>query len=41
MAVLVLISSQLEFNHHIRYALPVLGFGYVFAGIVGRWFSDG
>nr|WP_303652786.1 glycosyltransferase family 39 protein [Paludisphaera mucosa] len=30
--VLVLVSSQTQFNHHVRYALPVLGFAMVFAG---------
>lgn len=30
--VLVLVSSQLEFNHHVRYVLPVLGFAFVFIG---------
>jgi hypothetical protein len=34
--VLVLVSSQLEFNHHVRYALPVLGFTFVFIGSVAR-----
>ncbi len=32
--VLVLVSSQLEFNHHVRYVLPVLGFVFVFIGSV-------
>jgi hypothetical protein len=33
--VLVLVSSQLEFNHHVRYVMPVLGFTFVFIGCVG------
>ncbi len=35
LTVLVLVSSQLEFNHHVRYVLPVLGFTFVFIGSVG------
>ena len=31
-AVLLLVSSQLEFTHHVRYVLPVLGLLTVFAG---------
>jgi hypothetical protein len=38
-AVLGLVSSQLEFNHHVRYVLPVLAFSSIFAGGVGRWFN--
>ena len=38
-AVLALVGSQMEFNRHVRYALPVLGFAYVFAGATGTWFS--
>ncbi len=38
--VLVLVSSQLEFNHHVRYVLPVLGFDYTFAGITAWWFVN-
>lgn len=34
--VMALVSSQLEFNHHVRYVLPVLGFTFVFVGSVGR-----
>lgn len=34
-AILVIVSSQLEFNHHLRYVLPVLGFTFVFIGSVG------
>lgn len=34
LAVLFLVSSQLEFNHHVRYVLPVLGFTFVFIGRV-------
>lgn len=37
--VLVLVSSQLQFNHHVRYVLPVLGFTYVFAGANTAWYS--
>jgi len=36
--VMVLVSSQLEFNHHVRYVLPVLGFCYVFAGVNAWWY---
>lgn len=35
---MVLVSSQLEFNHHVRYVLPVVGFAYVFAGICSWWY---
>ncbi|SFI64882.1 ArnT family glycosyltransferase [Planctomicrobium piriforme] len=38
LTLLVLVSSQLEFNHHVRYVLPVLGFAYVFAGVTAFWF---
>lgn len=31
-AVLILVSSQQEFNHHVRYVMPVLGFAIVFSG---------
>lgn len=37
--VLVLVSAQLEFNHHVRYVLPVLGFAFVFSGITTSWFA--
>ncbi|MEZ6128057.1 MAG: phospholipid carrier-dependent glycosyltransferase [Planctomycetaceae bacterium] len=37
MAVLVLVSSQTEFNHHLRYVLPIFGFLFVLAGLPGRW----
>jgi hypothetical protein len=37
--VLVLVSSQLEFNHHVRYVLPVLGFAFVIIGAAAFWFS--
>ncbi len=33
-ALLALISSQTEFNHHLRYALPCLGLGLIFLGQV-------
>jgi hypothetical protein len=36
--VLALVSSQLQFNHHVRYALPALGLVMVFVGSVARWF---
>lgn len=35
---LALVSSQLEFNHHVRYVLPVLGFAFVLTGVTARWF---
>lgn len=35
----VLVSSQLEFNHHVRYVLPVLGFAFVMSGVTARWFE--
>lgn len=38
--VLVLVSSQLEFNHHLRYVLPVLGFAYTLAGVTAWWFTQ-
>ncbi len=38
-ALLVLVSSQTEFNHHVRYVLPVLGFAFVFIGINSEWFA--
>lgn len=38
LAVLALVSSQLEFNHHVRYVLPVLGFTFVFIGATALWF---
>ena len=31
-SLLLLVSSQLEFNQHVRYVLPVIGFACVFAG---------
>ena len=37
LAVLILVSSQLEFNHHVRYVLPVLGFTFVFTGVTACW----
>jgi 4-amino-4-deoxy-L-arabinose transferase-like glycosyltransferase len=41
LALFVLVSSQLEFNHHVRYVLPVMGFIFVFSGITARWFQPG
>ncbi|MAT38064.1 MAG: hypothetical protein CL946_00505 [Ectothiorhodospiraceae bacterium] len=35
---LVLVSSQLEFNQHVRYVLPVLGFSFVLVGVTASWF---
>ncbi len=35
----VLVSSQLEFNQHFRYIAPALGFGFVFIGTAGRWLT--
>lgn len=36
LALFVLVSSQLEFNQHFRYVLPVFGFLLVFAGASAR-----
>ncbi len=36
LVVFVLVSSQVGFNHHVRYVLPVCGFLIVFAGGAGR-----
>ncbi|HIQ21003.1 MAG TPA: hypothetical protein EYH34_07185, partial [Planctomycetes bacterium] len=36
LAVLILVSSQTGFNHHIRYVLPMLGFVFVWTSKVGR-----
>jgi hypothetical protein len=33
-ALFALVSSQTGFNHHVRYAMPVLGFGFVWAARV-------
>ncbi|MFG0336263.1 MAG: hypothetical protein ACF8TS_23135, partial [Maioricimonas sp. JB049] len=38
-AVLVLVSAQTEFNHHLRYVLPIYGFTFVFCGVTIRWFE--
>lgn len=38
--VLVLVSWQRDFNHHVRYALPMVGFLYVFAGGAALWFDE-
>lgn len=37
--VLFLVSAQLEFNHHLRYVLPVFGFAFVLCGVTIRWFE--
>jgi hypothetical protein len=37
---MILVSSQLEFNHHVRYVLPVLGYLYVLSGVVSLWFTE-
>jgi len=34
--VLVLVSSQTGFNHHLRYVLPILPFAFIWAGKVGQ-----
>ncbi len=39
LVLLVLVSSQLEFNQHVRYVLPVLGFAFVMTGAAASWFS--
>lgn len=36
---LALVSSQLEFNQHFRYVLPVLGFAFVTVGAAASWRS--
>ena len=36
--VFALVSSHREFNHHLRYVLPVFGFVFVLAGVLGRVF---
>jgi hypothetical protein len=36
LVLLVLVSSQVEFNHHVRYAYPILPFAYIAAGAVLR-----
>jgi hypothetical protein len=36
--VLILVSSQLKFNHHVRYVLPVFGFTFIFCGVTSHWF---
>lgn len=41
LVLLVLVSSQLDFNHHVRYVLPVLGFLFVLTGVTDRWFHSG
>lgn len=35
----VMVSAQLEFNHHLRYVLPCAGFAFVFMGQAGTWFQ--
>lgn len=37
--VLILVSSQLEFNRHVRYVLPAMGFVFVTAGAGSIWFT--
>ncbi len=32
--VLIMVSAHLEFNHHLRYVLPVHGFAFIFIGAV-------
>ena len=36
--IMMLVSSQLEFNQHVRYVLPALGFAIVSAGGAAWWF---
>lgn len=38
--ILVLVSSQLEFNHHFRYILPIFGFLFVLGGANSLWFHS-
>jgi hypothetical protein len=35
-ALLILVSSQTGYNHHVRYAMPVLGFGFVWAARIAQ-----
>ncbi len=39
--ILVAVSTQLEFNHHFRYILPVFGFLFVLGGANALWFRSG
>ena len=32
--VLIMVSSQLGFNHHVRYVMPVLGYAFVLTGVL-------
>lgn len=40
LTVLVLVSSQTGFNHHMRYVLPCLPFAFVWMGQAALWFSE-
>ncbi|MCA8992738.1 MAG: glycosyltransferase family 39 protein [Planctomycetaceae bacterium] len=40
LVVFVLVSAQLEFNHHFRYVLPSFGFLFVFAGVNRFWWGS-
>ncbi|HVA49379.1 MAG TPA: glycosyltransferase family 39 protein [Pirellulales bacterium] len=38
--ILVLVSSQTGFNHHLRYVLPIFPFVFIWIGRLGRLFAD-
>ncbi|MBX3440278.1 MAG: hypothetical protein KF861_22500, partial [Planctomycetaceae bacterium] len=38
--ILGIVSAQTGFNHHMRYVLPILPFGFVWMSRVGRWFQQ-
>jgi dolichyl-phosphate-mannose-protein mannosyltransferase len=38
LTILILVSSQLEFNQHLRYILPAFGFLFVLCGANSLWF---
>lgn len=40
-SLIALVSSQMEFNHHVRYVLPALGFLIVAAGAAALWLPPG
>jgi hypothetical protein len=39
LAVVVLVSSQTGFNHHLRYVLPAFPFFFAWVGKLGNWFD--
>jgi hypothetical protein len=40
LTILILVSSQLAFNHHLRYILPAFGFLFVLCGANSLWFHS-